>query len=68
MDQYVIHFRQSPVVLNEIVFGTEEGKHEATNRVRAVRRSQSASASKTNQSIILKEIVVVYCHKRLIRN
>jgi hypothetical protein len=51
-----------------MVFGTEEGKHEATNTVPTVQRSQSASMSKTNQSILLKEIIVVYCHKRLIRN
>lgn len=33
-----MHYRQSPVVLNGIVLGTEEGKHEATNAVPAVQR------------------------------
>jgi hypothetical protein len=65
---YVIHYRQSPVVLNGIVLGNEEGEHEATNTVPAVQRPQPDSMSKTNQSSLLKEIVVVYCHKRPIRN
>jgi len=45
---YVIHYRQSPVVLNGIVFGNEAGKHEATNTAPAVQRSQPYSMSKTN--------------------
>jgi hypothetical protein len=65
---YVIHYRQSSVVLNAIVLGNEDGSHEATNTVPTVERPQCASVSKTNQSVLLKEIIAVYCHKRLIRN